>query len=439
MKRRLMEDLILWKESDSHLPLLVRGARQVGKTHLIETFGRSHFEECVVINFERDARYKACFNELDPHKILMSLELISGKKILPGRTLLFLDEIQECPNAIQGLRYFKEEFPALHVIGAGSLLEFVLRKSDFSMPVGRVQFLYLKPLSFSEFLEASGKILLNDYLKSTSLAQPIPEAVHQELLAQVRLYLILGGMPAVLTRYFESGIQEARAIQLALLQTYRSDFGKYSRQQDFSLLETLFIKLPAFVSQHIKYSKLEADLPSRDVKSALEKLNLAGLITQVFSTSASGLPLAAHKNDRKFKALFVDVGLMLRSCQVDPQLLVQEDVLFLLQGSMMEQFVGQELLAYQDPHEFPELFFWERDEKNRQAEVDYVSVAQNMIVPIEVKSKSLGHLKSLKRFMAEKNTSLGLRVSEHPLSFENQILSVPLYMIREIPRLLSHL
>jgi len=440
LKRALTEELIKWRNDAKRSPLLLRGARQVGKSYLIESFGRANFQRILSINFERDPRYKACFNELVPQKIMMQLELLWGQKIVAGETLLFLDEIQECPAAIQSLRYFKEEYPDLHVIGAGSLLEFVLQQSDFSMPVGRVQFLYLKPLSFKEFLWANQKEHYCEYLSQLRVDANGYEVIHRELLEQLRLYLILGGMPGVLNKYFETGsVQEARLIQLALLQAYRADFGKYSKHHEHGHLETVFAKLPAFTSQQIKYSKLDSETPSRQIKLAIEKLALAGLLTQVFATSGSGLPFVAHKNERKFKALFLDVGLMLRACQVDPQVLVQEDILFLMQGAMMEQLVGQELLAYENPYETPELFFWERENKNAQAEVDYLLAYRSKILPIEVKSKSLGHLKSLKRFMQEKQSHIGIRIAEHPLSLHENILSVPLYMIFELPNLLANI
>ncbi len=410
----------------------------MGKSYLIEAFGKSSFNNFIAVNFERDPQYKTCFSELNPQKVIMQLELLSGQKIIPEETLLFLDEIQECPKAIQSLRYFKEEYPQLHVIGAGSLLEFVLHKSNFSMPVGRVQFLYLKPLSFKEFLWAGNKENLCDYLEKLNINDSVPLAIHQELLTQIRLYLILGGMPAVLKKYFGTrSVQDARDLQTSLLQTYRTDFGKYSKLHEFSHLETVFSKLPAFTSQQIKYSKLDPDVASRSLKAAIEKLTMAGLITPVFASNASGLPLIAHKNERKFKMLFLDVGLMLRASQVDPALLAQKDVLFLLQGAMMEQFVGQELLAYQNPYEIPELYFWTREEKSARAEVDYLDLFKTTILPIEVKSKSIGHLKSLKRFLEEKKSPVGIRISEHPLSIENQILSLPLYMIFELKRLLG--
>jgi predicted AAA+ superfamily ATPase len=439
MKRLLEESLIRWQKSPTRLPIILRGARQVGKSYLIENFGKTYFDNILVINFEKDPHYKYCFQELEANKAVSQLELIARQKITPGKTLLFLDEIQECPNAIQSLRYFKEQIPELHVISAGSLLEFALQREDFSFPVGRVQFLYLKPLCFKEFLWAQRRENLCDYLAKATLNNPIPTSIHHELLKEVRNYLILGGMPAVLTQFFQTqSLREANDLQSTLLQNYRADFGKYAKHHEFKYLETVFEKLPALTSQQIKYSKIDSNTPSRNIKLAIEKLHAAQLLTPIYATSAAGLPLVAHKNERKFKTLFIDVGLMLHACQVEPTLLIQGDILFLLQGAMMEQFVGQELLAYHNPIEPPELYFWTREEKSAQAEVDYLFSYNNKIFAIEVKSKSLGHLKSLKRFMSERHSPLGIRISEHPLSFENGILSIPLYMVFEIERLLAN-
>ncbi len=438
MKRKIQAELLIWKDQAPHIPLIIRGARQVGKSHLIESFGQAYFESVLTINFERSPHFKTCFDHLDPVKILNQLELLSGQAIHAGKTLLFLDEIQECPAAIQSLRYFKEEYPDLHVIGAGSLLEFALTEADFSMPVGRVQFLYLKPLSFEEFLWALGDEKLVDYLMDFSFSSPFPSAIHQVLLEKVRLYLLLGGMPAVIQIYLDTrSIERAVQIQLALLQTYRADFSKYGRRQEYAHLETLFAKIPHHATQQLKYSKINPDVDSRTLKGALEKLVLAGLMIPVYQSSASGLPLSATINPRKFKMLFMDVGLMLRAQGVISPLLLSEDILFLSQGAMMEQFVGQELLAYQYPYSAPELFFWSREAKSSQAEVDYLILHGTQILPIEVKSKSVGHLKSIKRFMEEKNAPLGIRISEHPFSFKDQILSVPLYAIFGLQNYLS--
>jgi len=200
MRRDIEKELILWKAQKERYPLIIRGARQVGKTYLVETFGRTHFQNNVVVNLEFQPQLKDCFKSLDPSEIINKLQLLLSVQIKEDNTLLFLDEIQECPQAIMALRYFKEKMPKLSVIAAGSLLEFALRSPDFKMPVGRVLFLYLEPLSFSEYLDATGNQNLRRFLSDVKLTDSIDDVIHKKLLELLRIYIIVGGMPAVLTR-----------------------------------------------------------------------------------------------------------------------------------------------------------------------------------------------------------------------------------------------
>lgn len=436
MNRDIEKDLIAWKNYENRLPLLVRGARQVGKTYVIEKFGRDHFERVFTINFELQPELVTCFSSLDPQKILTCLTLMTGETIKPGKTLLFLDEIQECPNAIKALRYFKEKLPALHVIGAGSLLEFTLNDANFRMPVGRIQSLYLRPLSFKEYLCAAGSKPLRDFLEQINDHSLIEESIHQKLLAMLREYLILGGMPAVLQEYFSSqDMYQCQQIQTALLNTYRHDFGKYATLSDHKYLQRLYEKVPALVAQHFKYVSVDSEMRSRDIKSALEMLRHAGLVHLVYANSASGVPLSSLINEKKFKLLFLDVGLIVRSGKFNAELLLSEDLLLVNRGAIAEQFVGQELLAYMPSFEDSNLYFWCRDKKSAMAEVDFVTAVDAKIVPIEVKSGNTGRLKSLQIFLEEKESSLGVRVSQLPLGVKGKILSLPLYMVSELPRL----
>lgn len=437
MERDIEKELLNWKDSPLRSPLLLRGARQVGKSWIVEKFGGDHFENIVTINFEQRPEAKACFDTLLPLSIVASLELLASSRIVPQKTLLFLDEIQNCPQAIMALRYFKEQLPALHVIGAGSLLEFTLNDEEFSMPVGRIQSLYLCPLSFNEFLSAVGRQNLRDYLKTVSLQSPPPKVIHDELLKLVREYVALGGMPAVVSGYLQTkSPYQAQDIQSDILFTYRNDFGKYAKKTKHKYLNLLFEKAPGLIGMWFKYSKIDPESNARDLKLALQQLCQAGLLYQVHHTSASGLPLIATQNERKFKLLFLDVGLVKRACLLDTPLLFKEDLLLVNQGVLSEQFVGQELLAYSDKKDLGHLFFWVREAKSSGAEVDFLITNQDQIIPIEVKSGATGRLKSLKIFMEEKKSPLGIRISSLPLSFEQNVLSVPFYMIAEIPRLL---
>lgn len=438
MKRDVEADLLKWKNQKRRMPLLLRGARQVGKSYIVENWGKAHFEYFVMLNFEQNPEYKECFKTLEPEKIVATIELLTGATIEEGKTLLFLDEIQECPQAITALRYFKEQMPDLHVIGAGSLLEFVLNDANFKMPVGRVEFLYLRPLSLGEYLDASGNDKLRTYLKMVKKGDVIEEVVHNHFLSLVREYIALGGMPAVVADYLESKkLLRCQEIQTAILTTFRNDFGKYAKKTKHEKLQMIFSKAPGLIGQWLKYSKLDPDAQSRDIKDSLLKLCHAGLIILVYATSGAALPFVTHMNEKKFKLLFLDIGLVKRACNLDLEILFKEDPFLINEGALAEQFVGQELLAYNGKEEMNNLFFWNREEKGSSAEVDYLVAVGSKIVPIEVKAGSVGSLRSLKLFLTENKIPFGVRISEVPFSFTNQVLNIPFYLIEELPRLVN--
>lgn len=438
MHRDIEHELINWKKQKNPIPLLLRGARQVGKSYIIEKVGQEYFDQLVTINFELQPEMIRCFDSLQPDEIIKAIFLLTRQKIEPGKTLLFLDEIQDCPNAIRALRYFKEKLPNQHVIGAGSLLEFTLNDADFRMPVGRVQSLYLKPFSFKEYLTSSGNNQLREWIEGIDLHSKITESVHEHLLSLVREYMVLGGMPAVLQSYFTTrDIGDCMNIQTALLNTYRQDFGKYAKKSDYRYLQRLFEKIPGLIGENFKYSKVDPDMKSRDIKDALYMLQNAGLTYPVYSTSASRVPLASLVNEKKFKVLFLDVGLVTRTGKLESELLLNKNIILANRGMLAEQFVGQELLAYASCHEEANLYFWSREQRSSMAEVDYVTTVDAEIIPVVVKAGTTGHLKSLKLFMQEKNSSLGLRISQQPLSYVDNILSLPLYMTGEIQRLIK--
>ncbi len=438
MHRDIEKELISWKSQKERYPLIVRGARQVGKSYLVESFAKSYFKECVTVNFEFQPQLKECFKSFDPSEIINKLQLILGVQIREGDTLLFLDEIQECPQAIMSLRYFKEKMPKLAVIAAGSLLEFVLRRPDFKMPVGRVHFLYLEPMSFSEFLGARGSQRLKQFLLGVKLNDSIDDVVHKKLLELLRVYLIIGGMPAVVKAYLENqDLLDCQKVQAGLLETYRNDFGKYAKISQHQYLQKVFDSVPRLVGRRIKYSNIDPHARSRDLKNALNLLVLAGIIKPIYLSKASGLPLGAQINEQKFKLNFFDVGLMQNSCGLVARLSVEEDFMQINDGSIAEQFVGQELRAHSDRNQQTNLYFWARDKRGSQAEVDFVINIGSDIFPVEVKAGKEGRLKSLRLFMEEKKAKLGIRFSQDKLSYYDKILSIPLYMIEQTPRLVK--
>jgi hypothetical protein len=355
---------------------------------------------------------------------------------------LFLDEIQACPNAIQSLRYFKEKLSQLHVIGAGSLLEFVLNQEEFKMPVGRIQYMYLHPLSFREFLDVMKHDIFLEAIDACTIKQPINEIAHKELNKLVQQYIVLGGMPAAINAYqLDRDLSAVQTIQNAILATYRDDFGKYATKTNYTHLQSVFQEAPSLIGQQVKYVDISREVRSRDLKQAIALLGKAGLLYQIFSSQASGLPLNALIDEKKFKLAFLDVGLMSRATRIDIETLLKEDLLLLNRGAFAEQFVAQELISYAPNDEAPELYYWSRDVAHSTAEIDYLLQYSDKIIPVEVKAGKTGTLKSMRIFMEEKkntaNIPLGIKTSQNHLEFFANILTIPLYLLSEWRKLVS--
>lgn len=391
MNRFVTRKLLTWKNQERRKPLILRGARQVGKTWSVIDFGRNHFEGTLhVVDLEKRPDWHRLFEgNLVAARVLSELEILLNARISPGRDLLFLDEVQSCPRAIMALRYFYEECPELHVIAAGSLLEFAMR--DISFPVGRVQFLSMHPMSFAEFLEATGKSMAADVILSSPRKQP--DAVHALLLDELRRYLFIGGMPESVLAYAHSGkLRDAFEVQAELVNAYRQDFSKYAPYSDKRCLNAVLSATARHVGHQIKYAHLAEGYTNPTIKKGFDLLCLAQVIRKVPAASPAGLPLGATASERKFKALMVDIGLMQHLCgmPVDVEY-ARTDLLAIHQGVMAEQFVGQELVAAgQD-----QLYYWAREAKSSSAEVDFLTVIDGKIVPVEIKSGAAGRLRSL--------------------------------------------
>lgn len=425
------------------MPLLLRGARQVGKTHLVSTFGQQEFRHFVHINFELNPEHKNCFISLEPESIVTAIEAVTKTKVISGDTLLFLDEIQECPNAINALRYFKEKMPELHVIAAGSLLEFAINDEDTNVPVGRVQSLYLKPMTFKEYLLAAGYHNILEILANLTVKNTINPAINHKLEQLLREYFVLGGMPAVINHYIEhKDVQYCNILQLSLLNTFRNDFGKYASKVKHKYLQKIFEQAPVMIDKHFQFSKVDPHMQARDLREALDALKDAGLLYDICATAASGLPLNMTINAKKFKILFLDVGLTKASSNIDAAIMLQKELLLINQGQLVEQFVGQELLAHMPPYTDGKIFYWQRDKHGSTAEIDYITNINDNIIAIEVKSGKTGRLKSLQSFLQDRSAgynTVGVRISLHPLAFDRGILSIPLYMVHELKRLVTDL
>ncbi len=435
MKRDIYPLLTEWKNETQRHPLVLRGARQVGKSYIVNRFGSNEFDSFITLNFEKNPEYKEIFRSLDPDEIIERITLFTQKKVIPGKTLLFLDEVQECASALMALRYFFEEKQSLHVIAAGSLLEFTLKSENFRMPVGRVQYMYLFPLSFGEFLDTVGEVELRNLVQKHEKLEKIPDAIHVKLNEYLRKYFLIGGMPAVVDRYAKDhDIISCQRIQRAIIDTFLDDFGKYARNTKHRYLNRVFNAVPTMVGNKFKYSQVDNTIKSRELKEALELLEMAGVVRKINQSSGAGIPLEAGVRERHFKTLFLDVGLLHAINGIYSDTAKSEDFSALFNGSVAEQFVGQELIAYQNPYSKPSLYYWARDAKNSSAEVDYLIQKGSTVIPIEVKSGTVGRMKSLFMFLKKYNSLHGIKISQTRYSKHEKIISLPLYAIESLIR-----
>jgi predicted AAA+ superfamily ATPase len=397
VKRFFLEKLQEWKDSPLRKPLVVRGMRQTGKTWCLKEFSRTAFPEGIrLIDFEHSRKWQAVFEpDLDPKRILSELELLLGQPIRPGQTILVFDEVQQCPRALESLRYFYEEMPSLHVAAAGSLLDFALQ--NISFPVGRVQFLDLFPMTFCEFLLAVGRASMAELLLSPPCL--IPPAVHEALLQELRRYCMIGGMPKCVQTWLDTqSILDVRSEQDNLLYAFRQDFSKYTPKVDRHCLETVWENAAKAVGSQIAYARLAPDYSGTTNKKAFEVLSMARLIRLVRAASAAGLPLDCAATSR-IKIILGDIGLMQSVCnRTAADEWAQPDLLAIYRGAVAEQFAGQELAASFSGHE---PHWWKREAKNSTAEVDYLVDLHHGVQAIEVKSASAGSLKSLHQLLKD--------------------------------------
>ncbi len=395
MKRSAEKQVLEWKDSSRRKPLIIRGARQVGKTWLVENFLAKQFDRFVKIDLEKQRDIHTYFKgNLDPKTILVYLELEAGR-IIPGQTLLFFDEIQACPRAIMALRYFYEEMPELHVVAAGSLLEFAF--GDISVPVGRVQYLHMYPMTFYEYLIAMGKDPMAAFARKSP--SDVDSKIQKKILNELKTYFFVGGMPECIKTYHDSNSMiEAFTVQSEILDSYRDDFSKYTPKIDITCLDAVFLNVAKSTGEQLKYTRLNAGHSGQMNHKAFDLLAKAKIIHKIPACDPSGLPLGATANHKKFKAVMLDIGLLQRICQVPVELeLRQENLLAMYRGILAEQFVAQELLASNGG----KLYYWARDARGSSAEVDYLAVRQGMIYPVEVKSGASGSLKSLHLMLAK--------------------------------------
>ncbi len=433
MKRIIDYYLLQWKCSRVRKPLLLRGARQIGKTYAARQLGKS-YESYVEINLELQEDIRVLFqHDLDPAKIIIKIFAITGQNIIPGKTLLFLDEIQVVPRAITALRYFYEIMPELHVIAAGSLLDFAIQQEG--IPVGRVQELYMHPVSFFEYLATQNKKIAELIMRhgaAAPMSEPIHSIVIQDLLSR---YLVIGGMPEAIVNWLTyKNVIELEQIHASILNTYRQDFPKYASKHEIKYVEKVFGYIPQQSGHKFKYSSIEGDYRKRELSPALDLLVAAGVVQKVFYSPGQGVPLGAHKDDNDFKVIFLDVGLAQSHLGINlTDWFMQSDRQFVNKGALVEAFVGQEIAAYLTPHIKNDLFYWHKDSAPQQAEIDYLVQIANNIIPVEVKSGDGRGLKSLHYFIeSHEQTPFGLRFSTQDYSIYNNIHSYPLYAIAKV-------
>lgn len=433
MKRSILHELKKWKEDSRHKPLLIRGARQVGKTYIIRQLGQE-FQNYVEVNFELYPEAKKIFDhDLDPERIIRDLSAFTRKKITPGVSLLFLDEIQEAPGAISALRYFYEMLPQLHVIAAGSLLDFELE--NIGLPVGRVASIYMYPLSFMEFLAAKNEGLLIETIFDHDASRELNEALHNKLLLLLGEYMTVGGMPEAVACFVENpDLNRCFKIQRTIIDAFRQDFHKYAKKYQVKYVELLFNSIPGFLGKKFKFSNIPGEFRKRELMPALELLVKAGVAARIIHSGGQGIPLAASAKEDVFKVLFLDIALSQSVLGSDTaSWLLDPGINFINKGGLTEAFVGQELLAYSTPDQKSDLFYWQREERASNAELDYLIRKNDIIVPIEVKSGAAGHLKSLRFFLDEREKSpYGVRFSISNFFRDNDIHTYPLYAVAKL-------
>jgi hypothetical protein len=419
-----------WKADIKHKPLLLRGARQVGKSSAIRHLGES-FEYFLEVNFERNITISELFNaSLNPKIICSKLSAIFNVPIIPGKTLLFFDEIQSCLPAISSLRFFYEEYPELHIIAAGSLLEFALQEIP-SFGVGRIRSIYLYPFSFDEFLRAQGLDLLINEKNNSSVEKPLLFALHTKLVDYLRTFFLVGGMPESVKIWIEKAdYLQCRLIQNDILLTYADDFAKYKKRISPVVLQQTLRSVALQSGSKFTLSQVMGDIESTKIKDALELLTMAGIIIPITHTAANGQPLGAELNTKFRKFLFMDTGLLQRLLNLEMgNVFLLSDIDLVNKSALAEIFVGLELLKHGSPYERQELYYWLNLKKGAQAEVDYVISNKGHILPIEVKAGTKGAMQSLYRFMELKKSKSGIRTSLENFGRIGIVDIFPLYAI----------
>lgn len=408
-----------WATRPVHKPILLRGARQVGKSTAVRHLGES-FKYYVEINLEKQSNYIDLFKkDLDVTRIVPQMAAMCGTPIVPNETLLFIDEIQESQEAIMALRYFKEDMPNLHVIAAGSLLEFVLDEIP-TFGVGRIHSMYMFPMTFDEFLLANGEQLLLDARGQANIDAPLPAPLHEKMIGLMRTFMLVGGMPESVVKWVQThDFLQCQEVQDDIITGYEADFPKYKKKVAPQLLIATMKSAATQATKKFVYSRVSGEYKTAEVKKALDLLIKAGILIPVTHSSGNGLPLGDESDESIRKILLLDTGLMLRllnmtmgdTSAITAQILTATAADLVNKGPMAEMLAGLELLHYLTPNLHHDLYYWVRQAKNATAEIDYLLSRDMKVLPFEVKAGVQGGMKSLWDFMREKKLDQAVRCS----------------------------
>ena len=435
LNRKIDHFLMEWKAETDRKPLLLRGARQVGKTSAVKNFS-SNFKYFLSVNFDERRDYVKVFETTNGiEDVCEQLSLITGTPIIAGETLVFFDEIQVSVQALQMLRYFYEKMPELHVIAAGSLLEFALEEIP-AFGAGRVRSVFMYPFSFEEFLVAIGESALIPKMLQADYQHPLQIVIHQKLSGLYKKFLLIGGMPEAVRAYVKGdSILNIQRVLNDLIIALEADFAKYKKRFPGGRLTEVFRAIAYQTGQKFTYSYDKGSLSNVQIKEAIRLLSMAGIVYPVIHTAANGIPLGAEINPKKIKYLLYDTGIFQRLLGLElGDMMIQDDFTAINKGNIVELSVGLELIKNTDPFEPAHLYYWHREAQNSQAEVDYVIQSGNEIYPIEVKSGTKGSMQSMYLFMKEKKSMLGYRLSFENFSSMDSVKIMPVYAAGKLSR-----
>lgn len=453
MNRNQLNQIQYWFGKSNRKPLVIRGARQVGKSTLVRLFAEQQYLQLAEVNLERYSDLEGIFSHKDPASIIDVLEALPNMNSISLDSLLFLDEIQAVPEAIPALRYFHEDMSQLPVVAAGSLLEFALSEHQFSMPVGRVEYLHMGPMTFTEFLQALGELKLASIIETFELGDEINPVIHNRMLDLLRTYFFVGGMPEAVSTYAHSRrLKDVSEVHNSIIETYREDFPKYIGSRNLARIQGVFNFAARNVGKKVKYSQFSNQDKSATIKADIELLSMARVLSKVVHSHCSGLPLQADMEEKVYKLIFLDVGLMNAIGGLGWNTISRiADTVLINEGVVAEQFIGQHLLDMLSNSPNRELNYWLREGRSSNAEVDYVVAINGKIVPIEIKAGATGSLKSLHQFVGEKDVSFAIRFdtglpSTQPINtairrggesvdVSYQLNSLPLYLVERLPTL----